>query len=449
MSADVNKIGGVSRRSVIAGGAIGMASTALGLSAKSYARILGANDRLNFAAMGTRSRGWALLQSCLEQGHNVSSLVDVDSRVLEDGLGKLGAAGYSSPRISDDIRNALDDNSIDAVIIATPDHWHAPASVMALKAGKHVYVEKPCSHNGEEGEILVAAQRKYGKVVQMGNQQRSSLESLEAVRMIAEGVIGDVYQAYTWYSNDRTSIGNGVQTPSPDWLNWDLWQGPAPRRAYQDNLVHYNWHWFWHWGTGETCNNAAHELDVARWAMGLGNPKHVSAMGARRFHTDDDWEMYDTLRLTLSYSGGREIIWDGHSCNGVKKFGRGRGVLLYGTKGSVILDREGYVFSDLSGEVFAERNVATAAADSGNLVGGGRLTDKHIANFIDTVRGKANKQNSPIDEGATSTLMCHLGNTAYRVGRDLAVDAETGRPQDAEAEKLWGREYEPGWELTV
>jgi predicted dehydrogenase len=439
---------GVSRRSVIAAGVAAAVSAPMALSAKSYSRILGANDRLNFAAMGVRSRGAALVDSCAALGHNVASLVDVDSRVLAERSGKLVSAGHDAPRTHADIRRALEDSSIDALVIATPDHWHTAAAIMALKAGKHVYVEKPCGHNGAEGEALVAAQRKYGKVVQMGNQQRSSTESAEAVGMIGEGLIGDVYQAYTWYSNNRKSIGKGVETAPPEWLDWDLWQGPAPDMPFRDNLVHYNWHWFWHWGTGETCNNAAHELDVARWAMGLGNPVQVSAKGARRFHTGDDWEMYDTLRLTLAYEGGREIIWDGHSCNEVKKFGRTRGVLLYGTKGSAIVDREGYVFSDLAGEVIAERIVPTDAADSGNLVGGGRLTDLHIANFVDAVRGKSVLR-SPIDEGATSTLMCHLGNTAYRVGRELQIDPQTGRPQDAEAMTYWGREYRPGWELAV
>jgi predicted dehydrogenase len=365
---------------------------------------------------------------------------------LDEVSGDMVAKSLPSPRLERDVRRVLEDRHVDAVVIAAPDHWHAPAAIMALAASKHVYLEKPSSHNPREDELLVAAQQKYGKVVQMGNQQRSAPESIELITRISEGEIGDIYQAKTWYANNRGSIGNGTIVPAPNWLDWELWQGPAPRRPYQDNLHPYNWHWFWHWGTGETCNNAAHELDIARWAMGLGDPVRVTAEGARRFHTDDDWEMYDTLDLNLHYAGGRSISWSGQSCSNAPTFGRTRGTQLLGTKGWAIVDRAGYEIYDLAGQfVDGRKRIETSASNSADLVGADELTDLHIANFIDTVRGTAGRQASPIEEGAISTRMCHLGNIAYRTDGAISIDPGTGRPTSSNALALWGREYHEGW----
>ena len=429
--------------------AAAVAAKTAGLGALGFGRIAGANERLNVAVMGVRSRGRALIYGFAKAGSTVSYICDVDSRVLDEVSGEMREKGLPRPKTDKDVRRILEDPAVDALVIATPDHWHAPATLMALQAGKHVYVEKPVSHNPREGELLVEAQQKYGKVVQMGNQQRSAPESIELMELIAAGELGDVYQAYTWYANNRGSIGNGARVPPPDWLDWELWQGPAPRRPFQDNYVHYDWHWFWHWGTGETCNNAAHELDIARWAMGVDNPERVAARGSRRFHTDDDWEMYDTIELHLDYPGGRSIEWDGHSCNNVRKFGRGRGTLLYGTKGSVIVDRQGYEILDLEGKPVRQRLREATSADTRDLIGADELTDLHIENFIDVVRGTAAKQHSPIDQGVTSTLMCHLGNIAYRTDSVLQCDPETGRARSGAARRLWDREYERGWEMKV
>ena len=410
------------------------------------AQVLGANDRLNVAVMGVRSRGRALIQGFHKMGARVTHIVDVDLRTLDEVSGDMVAKSLPSPRLERDVRRVLEDRHVDAVVIAAPDHWHAPAAIMALAASKHVYLEKPSSHNPREDELLVAAQQKYGKVVQMGNQQRSAPESIELITRISEGEIGDIYQAKTWYANNRGSIGNGTIVPAPNWLDWELWQGPAPRRPYQDNLHPYNWHWFWHWGTGETCNNAAHELDIARWAMGLGDPVRVTAEGARRFHTDDDWEMYDTLDLNLHYAGGRSISWSGQSCSNAPTFGRTRGTQLLGTKGWAIVDRAGYEIYDLAGQfVDGRKRIETSASNSADLVGADELTDLHIANFIDTVRGTAGRQASPIEEGAISTRMCHLGNIAYRTDGAISIDPGTGRPTSSNALALWGREYHEGW----
>jgi len=433
------------RRTFLAGGVA--SALAFGAGATARGQVLGANERLNVAVMGVRSRGRALLYGFHKMGARVSHIVDVDSEVLDEVAGEMAQKGMPPAKRARDVRKVLDDKDVDALVIAAPDHWHAPAALLALAAGKHVYLEKPSSHNPHEDELLVAAQRRHDKVVQMGNQQRSAPESIELMTRIGEGELGDLYEARTWYANNRASIGTGTRMPAPGRLDWDLWQGPAPRRTYQDNLVHYNWHWFWHWGTGEICNNAAHELDVARWAMGLGHPLRVTADGARHFHTVDDGEMYDTMQLRLDYQGGKSITWSGHSCNKAPTFGRTRGTQLFGTKGWAIVDRLGYELYGLDGELLdARKRPETSAADSADLVGADELTDLHIGNFIDTVRGKADRQASPIEEGAVSTLMCHLGNLAYRTDGALTVDPATGRPSSSPpAMALWARDYAKGW----
>lgn len=437
------------KKLAVSSAGLAVSGMAMGLSPKSYRRIIGANERLNIAVMGTNSRGGHLASVFHNaKGTSLMYICDVDKRVLDKTVKKVHEQSGSMPKASNDIRKVLDDKDVDVLVVATPDHWHAPASIMALNAGKHVYVEKPCSHNPLEGEMLAIAQRKHGKVVQMGNQQRSSPESIEIIGEIHNGIIGDVYSAYTWYSNQRKTIGNGKVVPVPDWLDWELWQGPAPRQDYHDNYVHYNWHWFWHWGTGETCNNATHELDIARWALGVNFPVKVEVNGGRNFYKEDDWEMYDTLNASFLFEGGKSITWDGQSCNAMQKWGRGRGTVIYGTKGTVLLDRSTYILYDLAGKPVRTVNAESRSATT-DLVGAGGNDDRHVHNFLETIRGKTEKQNSPINEGHKSVLLCHLANIAYRTGKDLTCDPKNGHIKDKKAMKLWSRKYERKWEPLV
>jgi predicted dehydrogenase len=420
-------------------------------TAKSYANIIGANDRLAVAVMGTRSRGKSLLGDFIRSNSaRVTHVCDVDREILDATMDYVASLSAPRPKARADVRFALDDPGLDALVIATPDHWHAAATVMGLKAGKHIYLEKPCGYDPAEGGLLVQAQEKYQRVVQMGNQQRSSPESIALMQAIAAGDLGEPYYAECWYANNRKSIGTGNVVNPPAHLDWGLWQGPAPRRAYADNIVPYNWHWFWHWGTGELCNNAAHELDIARWAMGLGFPSRVDVDGSRRFFADDDWEMYDTMSARFSFEGGKSITWEGHSCNNVLKWGRSRGAMIYGTRGSALVDRSGFTMFDLEGAVIREMLAEEESGDSKDLVGGGLLTSLHVENFLETINGKASTQNSPIDEGHKSTLLCHLGNIAYRTGSVLTCNPADGTiVGNPEASALWRRNYEPGWELEL
>jgi len=296
----------------VAAGTAGLAVTA---SAKSYARILGSNDRLNFAVIGLNGRGYAHLSSLKanKAAARISRVCDVDSNTLKKFADATTQEMAESPAADQDFRVILQQKDVDAITIATPDHWHTPMAIAALQAGKHVYVEKPCSHNPAEGVLLVEAQKKYGKLVQMGNQQRSSVYTAEIIEKIHGGLIGRAYYAKAWYSNTRKSIGVGKETAVPPQLDWDLWQGPAPRQPYKDNVQPYNWHWFKIYGTGETLNNGTHEVDVCRWALGADFPDRVTSSGGR-YHFKDDWQFYDTLVTSFTYQD-KMISWEGKCCN--------------------------------------------------------------------------------------------------------------------------------------
>lgn len=438
------------RREFLKKAATVSAGTILGttlFSAKSYGRIIGANDRVNFAVAGLNGRGGehiAAINAC--ENSRVAYLCDVDSRALEKGAKRLRDAGGGAAKAEKDIRKILEDKSVDAVAIATPDHWHAPMAIMSMQAGKHVYLEKPSSHNPAEGEVLLKAQKKYGKLVQMGNQQRSSPHTIEIIRKIREGIIGDVYFGKAWYSNSRGSIGVGKEAAVPDYLDWDLWQGPAPRVPYKDNYHPYNWHWFWHWGTGETLNNGTHEVDLCLWALGLERyPEKVTAAGGR-YHFQDDWEFYDTMVTSFEF-GNKLITWEGKSCNSKLYYGRGRGVTIHGTRGTVLLDRNGYEL-----EVTGQEKVIFVKEEkdaSTDIRGGGPLTDAHFQNFINGITDGESLR-SPVSEGNLSVTMLQLSNIAWAEAATLKLDKETGHILDNEkAAARRFRSYEPGWEPKI
>ena len=438
----------ITRRKFIDTVALSAAGLAVGTTAKSYAQILGSNDRLNFAVIGLNGRGYAHLSS-LKVNRNaarISHVCDVDSTILQKFADSTQKEMGESPRTEKDFRKILEQKDVDAVTIATPDHWHTPIAIAALQAGKHVYVEKPCSHNPAEGEMLVRAQRKYQKLVQMGTQQRSSPHTIEIVQKIHSGIIGRPYYAKSWYVNVRKSIGIGKEVPVPPQLDWDLWQGPAPRRPYKDNIHPYNWHWFRIYGTGETLNNGTHEVDVCRWALGAEYPKRVTSSGGR-YHFKDDWQFYDTLVTSFEYDD-QMISWEGKSCEGMKIYGRDRGSTIMGTNGSVLVDRDGYEIYDLKGKKTSESKsgIKTLSAD---LIGRDSMTDAHFANFIAGIR-KGEKLNAPIEVGNVAVTMLQLSNIAWEVNRELQLDTKDGRIQgDPDAMKMWGREYEKGWAPEV
>jgi predicted dehydrogenase len=321
-------------------------------------------------------------------------------------------------------------------------------TLLAVKAGKHVYLEKPSGHSCNEDELLMQAAKKYNNIrVQLGTQRRSGPRFYEAIQALKDGAIGTPYLARAWYANTRKGIGKGKPAPVPTNLDYELWQGPAPREVYRDNVIHYNWHWFTNWGTGEICNNGTHEIDVARWLLGVDYPTTVYSVG-KRHHFDDDWQFPDAQDATFEFEGGKSIIWQGQSCNGLPTFNRGRGTMILGTDGSMIIDQDGWVINDIRGKE-VKNSVALQSTDALNTTGDDSLTQLHMQNFLDAIRTGA-KLNAPIEDGAKTGLLCHLGTIAHQTGRKLTTDPRTGRIiGDADAMKHWTRSYAPGWAPTV
>jgi predicted dehydrogenase len=407
-----------------------------------------ANEKVVMAVIGLNGRGQVHADNFAHLPNaEVAYLCDVDSTVLAKAMQRSASGQTKAPKAIDDFRRALDDRSVDAVSIATPDHWHTPMAILAMKAGKHVYVEKPCGHNPHEGELLVAEQKKTGRVVQMGTQQRSAARTIEALQAIKDGAIGRPYLVRAWYANTRTGIGRGKPAQAPANLNYELWQGPAPRTPYRDNVIHYNWHWFTRWGTGEICNNGTHEIDIARLALGVGFPTAVSSCGGR-YHYDDDWQFPDTQEATFEFAGGKTIIWQGQSCNGLKTFDRSRGTAILGTTGSIVLDRDGYLLFDVR-QTLVKQSLEPKGGNALELTGDDAATALHMQNFLDAIRTGAPLR-APISDSAKSVLLCHLGNIAQTTGRKLRIDPATGHiTGDQDAMRHWSRDYQPGWAPTA
>jgi predicted dehydrogenase len=445
----------VTRREFLDTLALGTAGLAISTTAKSYGQIMGSNDRLNFAVIGVRSRAYAHLSSLKanKSAARITHVCDVDSETLKKFAADTQQEMGEPAAAERDFRNILAKKEVDAITIATPDHWHTPLAILGLKAGKHVYLEKPCSHNPAEGALLLQAVRKYGKKVQMGTQQRSSPHTIEIIDKIHSGSIGTPYLAKAWYANVRKSIGVGKPAPVPAQLDWDLWQGPAPRQEYKDNVQPYNWHWFRVWGTGETLNNGTHEVDVCRWALGVDYPETVSAQGGR-YQYKDDWQFYDTLITNFNYpavgaTGGKMITWEGNSCQGMRAYGRDRGSVILGTEGSVIVDRDGYETYDWKGKKTGEVKAQKEQTSSADLTGRDSMTDRHFANFIAAIKS-GESLHAPIEIGNVAVTMLQLSNVAWETNRVLSLDAADGKiKNDTEAMKHWGRTYEKVWAPSV
>ncbi len=409
----------------------GATAASIGLTSRRVTRAADANDTVVLALMGANNRGSQLAPVFAAQsGAEIAYVCDCDERAIGKGIDAVVSGGGKKPQGIKDFRKALDDPAVDALICAAPNHWHAPATIIGCAAGKHVYVEKPACHTPDEGERMIRAARDANRVVQVGLQRRSGQLYHKVMDRIRGDAIGRVLYARSTYNTDRPTIGHGKKTAVPPWLDYDLWQGPAPARPFQDNVVHYNWHFFWHWGNGELGNNGVHTLDLCRWALGVDYPSKVTASGSKlRF--DDDQETPDTCTVTYDCNG-RTIVWEGISWSRGANAGTQVGVELRGEAGTLYVDDDGYVIHDMKGKIVEKESA-------------GRGDTEHIQNFLEAVR-KGTKPNMDIEEGHKSTMLCHLGNISYRTGQSIKVDPKTGHVIDnSAAEAFWAREYRDGW----
>lgn len=442
-----------SRRDFLRQAALGAAALSVGglnFTATAAAKSQNSSDVIRLGIAGVHGRGLGIAREvALMKDAKFVCVCDCDSISLEKCREAIQELTGVRPDGERDYRKMLERKDIDAVIIAMPDHWHAPAAIMALAAGKHVYVEKPTSHNPHENEMLLKAEAKYHKqVITVGNQRRSWPNVIKGVMEVKSGAIGEVHYAEAWYSTNRASIGVGKPVQVPSNLDWDLWQGPAPRvDQYKNNIVHYNWHWFRHWGTGEALNNGTHYVDILRWGLGVDYPSKVCSTGGRYHYTDDDWEFFDTQTISFEFGRKATMAWKGYSCGKISQDGCSTGMKFIGDGLNMIISSgNSYKIIDNDGKVLKEV-LDEKAVDSDNRVSPSQHLDLlHFENWFDAIR-EGKPLNSTLRDACISTQLVQLGNISQFSGRSLTVDPYTGRiVDDREAMSMWAREYEPGWD---
>ena len=401
------------------------------------------NDTVRLACVGFHGRGRDHIRAYSQMTNvEIAALCDIDESVLNAQVAALEKSQGKRPAAYTDLRKLLEDKSIDAVSIATPNHSHTLQTIWSCQAGKDVYVEKPCSHNMFEARQIVAAAQKYGRIVQHGSQQRSGI-GREVVQHIREGLLGDLYMARGLCFKWRDTIGRKPSGPVPPGVHYDLWLGPAPEHEYTANRLHYNWHWFWDYGNGDLGNQGIHQMDMARWGLGVKYPTKINAIGGH-FMFDDDQETPNTLTATFEFDEGpskktlvfevRHWISNHEAGIGEPNPGNSVGTTFYGSKGYLSMwDEDHHKYSSWLGREQQPGPGSSAAESMGN----------HWANFIDVVRSrKASGLNAPIEEGAISTTLVHLANISYRLGRSLHFDAASySCVGDAEANRMFTREY--------
>jgi len=417
-------------------------STAAAAGALSTKALASANDTVRVACVGIRGQGNAHIREYSKmQNVEIAALCDVDENVLNKRLGEVVSSGKKKPAAFTDVRKLLEDKSIDAISIATPNHWHSLIGIWACQAGKDLYCEKPCSHDIFEGRQLVRAAEKYNRIVQHGTNSRSGPAVREAMDKMREGLIGDVYMSRGLCFKWRDTIGHASEEPVPAGVHYDLWTGPAELLPFTRNRFHYNWHWNWNYGNGDIGNQGIHEMDIARWGLGVKYPTKVSSMGAH-FMFDDDQQTPNTMVSTFEFDeGGKKkmLVFEVRHWMSNHEAGIGEGVkhkdpntignLFYGSKGYLAIDGYGQYKTFLG----KDQQPGPSRSEDGN----------NWANFIEAVRSrKQSDLNAPIEEGYMSTVLVHLANISYRLGRTIEFDAENLTCKgDAEATAMFTRKY--------
>jgi predicted dehydrogenase len=395
----------------------------------------GASDRIVMALIGPGGMGSTLLRSFMGmEGVTFKYVCDPDERHRDEARRAVDSATGTAPRAVPDMRVVFDDKDVEAVVIATPDHWHGPATILALDAGKHVYVEKPCAHNIREGRLMIEAARRAGRVVQVGTQSRSTEHVMRAVQRLREGAIGEVLVAKAWNSQLRRSIGHAKPSKPPAYLDFDLWLGPAPDVPYQPNLLHSIWRWWYAFGSGDIGNDGVHDIDIARWGLGVEtHPNRVAALGGKYFF-DDDQQFPDTQYVVYEYSGGRkkQLVFEQRIWSPYVQEGHENGNAFYGTEGMMVLGKKA------GWKLYGPRN------ELREEMSGGVDGASHHRDFLRCVRS-GKRPHADIEIGHLSAALCHLGNIATRVGRQLEFDPARERiAGDEEAGAMVRRTYREG-----
>jgi len=407
-------------------------------------RILGANDRVRVGLIGLGGRGNAHLGSYLQiPGAQMAAICDVNQAARERANARIVKAGQEKATEFADMRKLFDSKDIDAVSMATPNHWHALGAIWAMQAGKDTYCEKPASYNPFESKQMIAAARRYKRMCQIGSQSRSTPHVIEAMQALKDGIIGKVYMSKGLCFKRRKSIGRKPDGPVPPGLDWDMFLGPAPMRPFNELRFAYNWHWFWDTGNGDLGNQGVHQMDIARWGMGLANDhsglKNVVSTGGK--YAYDDMQETPNTQMCSFYYGDREVVFEvrGVLTGGEGTLGAGPratnaiGNLFYGVDGWMELDGGGYrVYKGENNEVV--KNVKGERGPDGTV--------RHMENFLAAVRSRDYKSlNAEIEIGAAAADFCHFANISYRVGKRLNWDSTKQQFDDATANKMLTRDY--------
>ena len=421
-------------------------STALGLSALSYTSLAqaaaqGAKPNVGFIGCGGRSKN---LRKTFGSAAKISWACDPEESRTKELQQDTGAR-----RATNDLRRVLDDKSVDAIVVATPDHWHAPAAILGCEAGKHVYVEKPCSHNFQEGRLLVEAARRNKVVVQHGTQSRSNPLTVGAMQLLKENAIGDVLMAKAWNVQRRSNIGTAKPSNAPAGVDYDMWVGPAEAMPYQSNRFHYSWHWWYNFGTGDIGNDGAHEMDIARWGLGVeGLPSTATALGGK-YYFDDDQQFPDTATCAFQWDGDGQVgvrrqlifemrIWSKnypHNCDSGVEFYGTKGMLFVSKRGKLELWNDSNKRVDISKDEFSTQSLG--------------LPQNHQVDFLQALKDGRNPS-ADIAIGHDSTSLIHLANISVRLGRSLQMDPETQTIKDDDrANQMLTRNYREGGHWAI
>jgi predicted dehydrogenase len=408
----------------------GAATTVAAIPALSHARLL-TTAKPKVALIGCGGRA-SSLRSDFAKIAEIAWVCDPDKSRLAAFEKATGAKGTS------DMRHVLDDKSVDAVVISTPDHWHAPAAILACNAGKHVYVEKPCSHNFVEGALLVQAARKNNVVVQHGTQSRSNPEVVSAMQLLKEGAIGDVLMSKAWNIQRRSNIGKSSPSAVPEHVDYDSWVGPAQFMPYQENRFHYSWHWWHNFGTGDIGNDGAHEIDIARWGLGVESlPVSAAAIGGK-YYFDDDQQFPDHATCVFEWPGDgkigqrRQLMFEMRIWSKNYPYNVDSGIEFYGTRGMMMISKRGKFL------MWSEDNKPIDPPKPKETI---PLASSHQADFLDAI-ATGRRPNADIEIGHQSTALIHLANIAVRTGRQIQFDAKTQSIlNDPTAQQMLGRSY--------
>jgi predicted dehydrogenase len=397
-------------------------------------RAMAASDQVNVGIIGVGGRGRAIIGEVSKvPGANVRYLCDADQASMEKAMAVIQKLNLPKPESVTDMRRVFDQKEVDAVYIATPDHWHAPATILACDAGKDVYVEKPPSHNIREGRLMIDAARRNNRIVQVGTQSRCRPSTIRAIEFVKSGKIGKVMMAKAWNIQMREDIGHKEDGPVPPGVDYDTWLGPAPWIPFNENRFHYKWHWHWHFGTGDAGNDGAHQIDIARWALGVGYPKSASGWG-RKVYFNDDQQTPDSMTVTFDH-GDKALVWEMRIWNPYGMADIENGVGVYGSDGMVHIGRYnrrwGFKVFDKAGKMVQHDDAAEP--------------EFHMQNFVESVRTRK-LPNADIGVGHLSAIHCHLANIVARTGRNVRFDQESETIiDDPEANLYVRRTYRTHW----